>query len=117
MKNKEAAAYLRDILQAIQAIRDYTSALDAQSFAKKRMAVDAVIRQLAIIGEAVAHLPVEMRGKEAEIPWKKIVGMRNKMVHAYSEVDHKVVWDVVGSDLDALEKCVKRLLKEEQQNT
>ncbi len=73
------------------------------------MAVDAVIRQLAIVGEAAAHIPAELRKQEPKIPWEKIVGMRNKLVHAYSEVDEQVVWDVVVSDLDALEKGVRRL--------
>ncbi len=114
MKNKETTAYLQDMLQAIQTIRRYTANLDAQRFRQTPMAVDAVIRQLAIIGEAAAHIPPDDRKGEPKIPWEKIVGMRNKLVHAYAEVDEQVVWDAANSDLDALEAGVRRLYQKKR---
>jgi uncharacterized protein with HEPN domain len=112
MKGKEAKAYLEDILQAVETIRQYAKGMELEKFRHNRMAVDAVIRQLAIIGEAAGRLPAVVRKKEPQIPWAKIVGMRNKLVHAYAEVDEGVIWDVVGSDLDSLEQAVRRLLQE-----
>ena len=109
---KEDKAYLQDILQAIGTIRSYTSGMNAEKFKHDHMVMDAVIRQLAIVGEAASHLPEELRKKDPQIPWKSVVGMRNILVHAYAEVDEGVVWNVVQNDLEALENGAKRLLAE-----
>ena len=104
---------MQDILRAIRTVREYTQGMDEKSFKSNHMALDAVIRQLAIVGEAVTHLPKEMRDKEPEIPWKSVVGMRNILIHSYAEVDEATVWKAANSDLVSLEKCVKKLLKED----
>lgn len=94
-KGKDANIYLNDILQAIRAIREYTAGLDRESLAKNRLVSDAVIHQLAIIGEAATGLPEAFRKVHPGIEWRKIVGMRNRLIHSYSEVDEGILWDVV----------------------
>lgn len=101
--------YLLHILDAIQQILTYTS--DGQgAFLADRKSQDATIRNLEIIGEAVKRLSPAVLGAHPQIPWKQIAGMRDKMIHDYFGVDHRLVWDVVERHLPALLKVVNERL-------
>lgn len=76
------------------------------------MLIDAVIRNLEIIGEAVNKVPAKIKNETKDIPWKAIVGLRNKVIHEYFEVDIPVIWKTVIEDIPMLEKQVKKVLKE-----
>jgi len=69
------------------------------------------LRQLQIIGEAVRAIPQEVRDQALAIPWAKIVGMRNILVHGYFDIDTEVVWDAVANDIPALKPLIKELLE------
>jgi uncharacterized protein with HEPN domain len=69
------------------------------------------LRHLQIIGEAARALPEEVRMLAAEIPWTKIIGMRNVLVHGYFEIDTDVVWHTVQRDIPALKSAVERFLQ------
>ena len=71
------------------------------------MAYDAVLRNLAVIGEAVRALPDEVKARVAEVPWASIAGLRNVVVHEYFRVDRAVIEDVVDRDLAALRDAIK----------
>jgi uncharacterized protein with HEPN domain len=70
---RDSSVYLDDILDAINAIRDYTQSLTRDDFARDRRTVDAVLRNLEVIGEAVKQLPAEMRSAHPDVEWQKIV--------------------------------------------
>ncbi|GIV79717.1 MAG: hypothetical protein KatS3mg050_4111 [Litorilinea sp.] len=74
------------------------------------MRFDAVVRNIEIIGEAGRQLPPEMRQAMAEIPWRKIIGMRNILAHVYFGIDEDIVWDVARNEIPKLEQAVRRLL-------
>lgn len=103
--------YLQDILSAIARIKEYTAKGKAD-FLAQDIVQDGVIRQLSIIGEAAAKLPVSMRAEHPEIPWKKVIGMRNVIVHDYSEVNVGRIWDTVERDLPVLKKSIETILGE-----
>jgi len=99
--------YLDDIREAIRAIREYTEGLTFESFSADRKTIDAVIRNLEIIGEAAKNLPEEIKATSGDIEWKKIVALRNLLIHEYFGVSKPVVWDIVKNKLDAIEKfCI-----------
>lgn len=77
------------------------------------MLIDAVVRNLEIIGEAAAHITPEVRVKYPEIEWKKIVGLRNILIHDYSGIDLEIVWDIIKNRLDLLEAKTRQVLNEE----
>jgi len=79
--------YLKDILQAIKRIEEYTKALSFEDFCKKQLVQDAVVRNLEIIGEAVKHIPEDVQKKYPVVGWKKIAGLRDILIHAYFGVD------------------------------
>jgi len=91
--------YLDDILEAIRRIKEYTANMSFESFAENRLVIDAVIRNLEIIGESCRALSKEIRTKYPEVEWRKIVGLRNILIHQYFGVDLKLVWDIVKNKL------------------
>lgn len=103
--------FLRHILDSIEAIEEYTEDYSEEEFLDLREKQDAVIRRVEIIGEAVRNIPADFREQHLEIPWKKIAGMRDKLVHEYFGVDLELVWEVVQNDLPPFKKQVEELLK------
>lgn len=102
--------YLEDILEAIQAIETYIDGIDFKKFKNIPVMVDAVLRQLTIIGEASTHLSEKMK-KEMNVPWEKVVSTRNRLVHGYFDIDLKITWETAKKDIQELKKEIKKYLK------
>jgi len=101
---------LRDILDAIAAIERYRDSVREQ-FRHDELLQVWFLRHLQIIGEAVRGLPEDVRALAPGIPWQKIVGMRNVLVHGYFEIDADVVWEAAMRDVPALRPGLEQLLK------
>lgn len=99
-----------DILTAINSIQSYTEGMDFSSFKSDRRTVDAVIRNLIIIGESASHVPEEICNRYPDIPWYEMRGMRNFVVHEYFTVSDKILWDTIHIDLKELPEKLKRIL-------
>ena len=106
---RSARLYLQDIADAIDRIDEY-AANGEQEFFRSGLIQDAIIRQLSIIGEASAKIPTTLRATQPHIPWKKIIGMRNILVHDYSETDLPTIWDTVQTNLPVLRAAVQSML-------
>ena len=78
------------------------------------MVIDAVVRNLEIIGEAVKRLPEEIRKHYSDIPWKEIAGFRDVLIHDYFGIDTSVVWKTVVEDLPFLRKHIELILKADE---
>lgn len=111
MSKRDVKLFLHDILECIEKIERYTRNLNFEDFIKNDMVVDAVIRNLEIIGEAVKNIPPEVRSKYPEIPWKQIAGFRDVVIHHYFGVDLNIVWTVIRKHLKELKPKIKRILK------
>lgn len=94
--------YLDDIVGAVERIQGYVKGMDYVRFAADQRTIDAVVRNLEIIGEAARSLPNEVKNSIPEPEWRKIVGLRNLLLHEYFGVSTRVVWDVVQTKLDPL---------------
>lgn len=101
---------ITDILDAIAAIREYTMGMEYEEFAHDRKTVDAVLRSLMIIGEAVNHVPEEVTQRYPEIPWAEMSGMRNVVVHIYFGVNLQIIWDTIRRNLPLLIESLEVLL-------
>jgi uncharacterized protein with HEPN domain len=101
---RDFEVYLEDILQAIRKVHDYTAGLTRESFAQDAKTIDAVIRNLLIIGEAAKMVPESVRTEYSVVEWKKMAGLRDILAHHYFEVDLDIVWDIVQNKLPALKR-------------
>ena len=101
---------LRDILEAIAAIDRYRDR-DRSAFEQNELLQVWFLRHLQLIGEAARRLPEEIRNLAPDIPWQKMIGMRNILVHEYFVIDLDVVWDAVQRDVPLLKPAVEALLK------
>ena len=107
---RDYRVYLDDIIESIELIQKYTADVTEDEFRKSVEIQDAVIRRLEIIGEAVKHIPSEMKKKYPDIPWKKITGARDIFVHEYFGVRLERVWDTIVKDLPPFKQQVEKLL-------
>ncbi len=108
----DPTVYLQDILESINLIEVYTRNLTRSEFLASQEKQDAVIRRLEIIGEATRHLPAETTAAHPEIPWVRIIAMRNRLIHAYGLVDLQLTWAVVEHELPKLKERVRTLLEQ-----
>lgn len=106
---KDDSIYLTHIQDAIRKIKSYTSC-SYEEFRKDEKGQDAVIRNFEIIGEAVKHISEALRNQHSDIPWKKIAGLRDELIHEYFGVDLEIVWRIIQNELPKLESKVKSLL-------
>lgn len=101
---------LEDINDSLDMIFQYVENLDYEHWKKDRKTIDAVIRNLEIIGEATNHLPEEFKEQHIDIPWHQMSGMRNILIHVYFGVDIDVIWKTIQEDLPALKIKIQKLL-------
>lgn len=109
--SRDPFLYLDDIIEAITKIRYYTNGMEYEHFSCDEKTVDAVIRNLEVLGEAVKNVPEEMKMQFPDIEWRKIVAIRNLMIHEYFGINKYLIWDIVIKKLDPLFDAVDLLLK------
>jgi len=114
MKKRPAGIFLEDILQAIKKIEKYTNGLNYERFHSDEKSVDAVIRNLEIIGEASKNIPSELKDKIPQIPWKKMMGLRNIVAHEYFGIDLKIIWEIASENLPEVKPLIKQVLKKKE---
>lgn len=100
---------VQDVLDALSAIDEYTAGMSYPDFRASRLVVDAVLRNIEIIGEATSALPDDLKARHPEVPWRDIRNTRNVLAHVYFGVDLERVWEVVQRDLPALKHHLAHL--------
>ncbi|PQP34871.1 DUF86 domain-containing protein [Desulfobacteraceae bacterium SEEP-SAG9] len=95
-----------DIIEAIGKIERYTRGIDFDKWLQDEKTVDAVIRNIEVIGEASTHLPIEIQEQYKDIPWSLMKGIRNVVAHEYFGIDLEIVWKTVKEDLPVLKKLL-----------
>jgi uncharacterized protein with HEPN domain len=110
MSNRDPRLLLEDIAAAIEKILRYTDGLTMAGFKADDKTIDAVVRNLEIIGEAVRQIPSPFKEREKDVPWSQIAGLRNRIVHDYFGLDLEMIWYVITTDLPELKDRITRIL-------
>lgn len=102
---------LQDIAEAIDRIFDYTASHSLESFAADRMAVDAVVRNFEVIGEAARHIDADTAARLSDVPWQDMRDLRNLLIHEYFGVSVVIIWETISRDLRPLREAIRRDLE------
>lgn len=107
---KRDELYLRHVLEAIERINEYIS-VGYDEFMSQGHWQDAVIRRLEIIGEATKRISDDLRNLHSDVPWRRISGLRDVLIHDYMRVDLQAVWEVTQRDIPELERSIRTILE------
>ncbi len=111
---KDDFVYLRHIRDAIFRIEEYTKGVRYDDFMNINLVQAGVVRVIEILGEATKSLSKEIRAKPPDIPWRKMAGMRDKLIHDYFGVDLDAIWDMVEKDIPSLKNSITNLIEKEE---
>ncbi|OGY47393.1 MAG: hypothetical protein A3J65_00985 [Candidatus Buchananbacteria bacterium RIFCSPHIGHO2_02_FULL_45_11b] len=109
MSKRNIKLYLDDIKDAIGKIEKYSKNLSFNKFSKNNLVIDAIVRNLEVIGEAAKNISVKFKDEYKDIPWNEIAGMRNIIVHEYFNVDLEILWKTIQQDIPKLKKAIKKI--------
>jgi uncharacterized protein with HEPN domain len=109
MPKRDPELLLEDMLTAVRKIERYTAGMDQEEFRRDEKTLDAVVRNLEVLGEAARQLPDEFLARSPEVPWRQIAGLRNRVIHEYFGLDIDLIWEVVLHDLPQLRTELERL--------
>jgi len=113
MSKRPIELLLSDMRQAIDRIEQYIEDLSFDGFSDDRKSVDAVVRNLEIIGEAAKRLPEDFKEKHSGIEWHKVVGLRHRIVHEYFGIDLEIIWQILQRDLPELKQKIQQIITAE----
>ncbi len=116
MTFKDWRVRIEDMIEAIERIRRYTEGMDEARFIADDRTVDAVVRNLEIIGEAAKRVPSSVAERHPEIPWSRMSEMRNILVHEYHSVDPSIIFDTARHDLPPLLAPLRSMLADKNGN-
>jgi uncharacterized protein with HEPN domain len=102
---------VQDILDCIAAIQTYTVGMDYFAFAQDRKTIDAVLRNITVIGEAASQVPDSVQTASPEVPWRDMRDMRNVVVHEYFGINRQILWETIQTNLPPLIPQLQALLK------
>lgn len=99
MSKRGDQLYLQDIFDSLLKIENYTNEISYEKFVSSDEKIDAVVRNLEVIGEAAKNVSSDIQKTIPEIPWKSMIEMRNKVLHEYFGVDIEILWKTLKDDL------------------
>jgi len=106
---REWRFYIDDMIGFAGKAIDYTKGLDQSAFIDGGLNYDATVRNLELIGEAASRIPESVRAENPQIPWRKVIATRNRVIHGYLGIDNDTLWSIVRDDIPALLEMLKAL--------
>lgn len=109
---RELRLFIEDISESVRLIEKYIGGLSKGDLDNNQELKDSIVRRLEIIGEAVKNIPDDFKEKYPEVPWKKIAGLRDIIIHAYFSIDLDIMWDIIKKDLPYLKEKIQKIKKD-----
>ena len=116
MKKRDYRDYIQDILDSIRESSRFIEGMEFEDFAEDKKTINAVVRSLEVIGEAAKKIPDSLREKYPLIPWKRMAGMRDKLIHEYWGTDLEIVWEVINNDLPPIISLIQKVMEDANLN-
>jgi len=111
MKKRDHRDYIQDILDSITDIENFIKDMNFEEFTKDRKTINAVVRSIEVIGEATKKIPKTLIDRYSDIPWEKMAGMRDKLIHEYFGIDIEILWKVAKDEVSPLKPLIQNTLK------
>lgn len=103
--------YVRDMIEFSEKVLSYTDGLDRDAFVADGLTYDATLRNIQLIGEAVTNIPAEVRESYPGIPWRAIVGVRNRLAHSYLHISDVIVWSIIQDAIPSMLPQLQAILE------
>ena len=103
--------HVQDMIGFCERVRNYTEGHEQATFISDARTYDATIRNLELIGEAATHVPQSVRDTSPDVPWRAIVGLRNRLIHAYGGIDNDIIWTLIQDAVPKLLTTLHDLLR------
>ena len=114
---REWRSFIIHMIESGEAAMSFTEGLDINDFQRDQRTYKATLWDLRIIGEAATRIPDEIREANPHIQWRQMIGMRNRITHAYEATDTDIVWDTIKSDIPKMLTDLRELLKRIDDNS
>ena len=109
---RNVTLYIKDIIENMHDAEEFIQGLSYEAFASDKKTLNAVVRAIEVIGEAVKQIPDSMRSRYPAVPWKEMAGMRDKLIHFYFGVDREAVWIAVKERIPAISPIFEQILRD-----
>ena len=104
---REWRDFLNDMLGALDELQEFTHGANFAEFCGDRKSINAVVRSLEVLGEAAKRIPQSVRESHQDVPWARIAGLRDKLIHGYFGVDLEIVWKIATTDAPNLRRVLE----------
>ena len=111
---RDLSLFIKDILENMERAEKFVTGMTFEKFATDEKTIFAVIRCLEIIGEATKQIPIELRQKYKNIPWRDMAGIRDKLIHAYFSINLELIWLAIKKDIPKIKPLIKQVLDDLQ---
>lgn len=109
MKKRSNKLFIKDIITFFDRIEEYTKDFKFEDFIKNQMLIDAVVRNLELIGEASNNISKKIQDKYSQIPWSEMIGLRTIAAHRYFKLDLNIIWDIITKDIPETKEKFKNV--------
>ncbi len=113
MSKRDWKILVNDILHRIDLAETYVAGSEFEAISCDPLLTDGVIRSMEVIGESARQIPEDFRNHYPQIPWKEMVGLRNRVIHEYFDIDLEIVWNILQNEFPPLKEQLQQLLQDE----